>query len=518
MKGILKLMLVALLVITSVTAFARIPNTQAASQVDINDAIELGLQYLNSTQAADGSWGGGYYPVACTAMAVLAFENAPHEHLPDNASDPYHTTVAKGLDYLFTQAHVQTLAAQTAGDPDTNGNGKGIYFSTSDTVYQTPMVLMAMVGSQNQSRVPTTAPAGTDPYVNGRSYHDIVVDIIDWIAWAQEDAATGVYRGGWRYNPNYGSSDNSNTQWPILGLLTAQLWGINGPAFVKSELKYWLAYSQNLGGNYNSNSLYGSFGYADKTTFNSVAESATGILGLTYCGEPKTNASIIAAQGYLVRDWLVASSWNTNFGNLYGMYGVMKACRLAQPTPIDFIVNYTGSPTIEWYNGTNQYADWLVNNQQPDGHWNGGTATTNVYLNTAFGVLILEYVPVKVQWNLTVHVVDDSTNNPISGANVAAVGPESRAGITDGGEVDFLKLQAGPYTVTASKAGYDTASVFLDLSADTEITIRLKLSGAAPVGGFEAPLNTLAMLAPWILLGLATSLGAVVAAKRKRKY
>lgn len=508
-------MLVALLVITIVTAFARIPNTQAASQVDINDAIEDGLAYLNSVQAADGSWGGGYYPVACTAMAVLAFENAPQAHLPDNVSDPYHTTVAKGLDYLFTQAHVQTLNVQPAGDPDTNGNGKGIYFSTSDTVYQTPMVLMAMIGSQNQSRVPTTAPASTDPYVNGRSYHDIVVDIIDWIAWAQDETGNG--RGGWRYNPNYGDSDNSNSQWPILGLLTAQLWGINAPAFVKSELKYWLAYSQNLEGDYNSNSLYGSFGYTGKVGFNSVAETATGILGLTYCGVPKTNANITAAQGYLVRDWLVSSSWNTNFGNLYGMYGVMKACRLAQPTPIDFIVNYTGSPTIEWYNGTNQYADWLVTNQQSDGHWNGGTATTNAHLNTAWGVLILEYVPVKVQWDLRVHVVDADTNNPISGASVSAVGPETRSGITDGGEVDFLKLQAGPYTVTASKVGYDTASVFLDLSEDTEITIRLKLSGAPPVGGFEAPLNTLAMLAPWLLLALATSLGAIVAAKRKRK-
>jgi hypothetical protein len=381
------------------------------------------------------------------------------------------------------------------------------------------MVLMAMVGSQNQARVPTTAPASTDPYVNGRSYHDIVVDIIDWIAWAQVDASAGVYRGGWRYDPNYGSSDNSNSQWPILGLLTAQLWGINAPPFVKSELAHWLTYSQNLVGNYNTNSLYGSFGYTGPVSpgFNSVAESATGILGLTYCGYPKTYANITAAQGYLVRDWLVSSGWNTNFGNLYGMYAVMKACRLAQPTPIEFIVNYTGSPTIEWYNGTGQYADYLVINQQPDGHWNGGTATTNAHLNTAFGVLILEFVPVKVQWNLTVHVVDADTNNPIPGASVSAVGPETRSGITDGGKVDFLKLQAGPYTVTASKAGYDAASVFLDLSADTEITIRLKLSGAPPVGGFEAPLNTLAMLAPWLLLALATSLGAIVAAKRKRK-
>jgi hypothetical protein len=39
-----------------------------------------------------------------------------------------------------------------------------------------------------------------------------------------------------------------------------------------------------------------------------------------------------------------------------------------------------------------------------------------------------------------------------------------------------------------------------------------------PVGGFETPLNTLAMLAPWILLALAASFGAIVAVKRRRKY
>jgi hypothetical protein len=44
------------------------------------------------------------------------------------------------------------------------------------------------------------------------------------------------------------------------------------------------------------------------------------------------------------------------------------------------------------------------------------------------------------------------------------------------------------------------------------------VTGPQPVGGFEAPINTLTLLAPWILLGLATSLGAIVAAKRKRKY
>jgi len=41
---------------------------------------------------------------------------------------------------------------------------------------------------------------------------------------------------------------------------------------------------------------------------------------------------------------------------------------------------------------------------------------------------------------------------------------------------------------------------------------------ALPVGGFEAPINTLALLAPWIIMILATSFGAILVAKRKRKH
>lgn len=39
-----------------------------------------------------------------------------------------------------------------------------------------------------------------------------------------------------------------------------------------------------------------------------------------------------------------------------------------------------------------------------------------------------------------------------------------------------------------------------------------------PVGGSEVPINTLALLAPWIILVLATSFGAILAAKRKIKH
>ena len=458
-----------------------VPKAFAASQVDINAAIEKGLVNLNGTQASDGHWGGGWYPVACTAMAVLSFENAPNSHYSWNLTDPYSTTVQKGLDWLFAQAGVQVLSNQTAGNPDTNGNGIGIYFSTGDTVYQTPMVLMAIVASGNQSQgrveIATTGPAN----VAGRSYYNITVDIVDWLAWAQNEAGTG--RGGWRYDPNSADSDNSNTQWPVLGLMAAELWGINAPAFVESELlNYWVPYTQNLAGNYSTNYFYGAFGYGDSywgpTGLETIAETSAGILELTYCGVDKTDPRIMAAQGYIARDWLTNSGWRCNIGNFYAMYAVMKACRLVTPTPIEFIANYTGDPSIEWYNGSGKYADELVTNQCSDGHWDQWVAPESVAteLSTAWGVLILEFVPVRVEYTLTVHVVDANTNSSISGANVMAVGPQNRSGVTDGGTVVFYKTQAGSYTVTASKIGYTSASTGVMLNMDREVTVALTSS------------------------------------------
>lgn len=54
----------------------RVPPASAASQIAINNAIDKGLAYLNTTQLSDGRWQDNGFPVASTAMAVLAFENS----------------------------------------------------------------------------------------------------------------------------------------------------------------------------------------------------------------------------------------------------------------------------------------------------------------------------------------------------------------------------------------------------------------------------------------------------------
>lgn len=513
----------------------RMPLANAASQTSINNAITKGLFYLNSTQQSDGSWGPGLFPIASTATAVLAFENQGHYGW--NASDPYHSTVQKGLNWLFSNGVNITISSQTAGNPDTNGNGIGVYWNLDGyPLYETPMVLMAIVGSNAPTNVTSAGPLGV------RTYHDIAQDAVDYLAYAQTDPSGGTYRGGWGYNENSGSSDNSNTAWPVLGLTAAELWGINAPPFVASELTYWVLTCQDLTGNPTTNPPtssggYGSFGYdvADDI-LGGVPEAASGIAQLTYLGAPTTNSSIIAAEGYINGMWNVNDgSWNVNIGNLYAMYAVMKACKEATPTPIKYIANYNGTPGVEWYNGTGEYADSLIGNQSLDGHWINWSPWAeaggfSLDLSTALGVLILEFVPVRVTYSLTVTVEDATNNDPIAGAGVQAVGPETDSGSTGGnGQITFNSVQAGSYQVNASASGYSPSGTTVSVTSNTALTIKLSPTTptpSKPVGGTVEPVNPLVVLFAgvegilseyWVAFLAVGAVAALIIFKRRRE-
>jgi hypothetical protein len=452
-------------------------------------------------------------------MAVLAFEN--NGHYGWNASDPDHTVVQNGLNWLFSTAStVPISSASSAGNPDVSGDGFGIYWAGDSgdcvkggteapdaCVYETPMVLMAIVGSDAETAVTTMGPTG----VTGRTYIAVAQDIVDWIAWAQNSkpGCCGVYEGGWRYDPQSGAgSDNSVSQWPVVGLLTAQLWGINAPSWVGTELQKWITADQDLTGTPATNAYYGAFDYLPGSGLFSPAETAAGIMELTYVGATNTSASILAAEGYLYKDWTPngctpseGCGWNWNIGDLYDMYSVMKAMRETTPTPTVYITNYANTASINWYNGAGQYADSLLAKQGPDGHWNNWVSVNedddvSNYLGTAWGILILQQFTVHVPNNLAVQVVD-TTSTPISGANVAAVGPTTQSGVTNStGWVQWNRIQGGSYDVTASKNCYASTSQTVDLTKNTTITLTLEpASCVSKVPQFPIPPTAIAALA-----------------------
>ena len=417
-------------------------------------------------------------------MAVFAFENAGHYGW--NTSDPLSSTVQKGLNWLLSQGSNVTIGEQTAGNPNTSGTGIGIEW-TGDGYpdYETSMVLMALIASSAPTNVTMQGPLGV------RTYKAIARDIDDYLFAAQTDPPS-AYAGGWSYEPNFnnsagGASDQSNTGWPVFAIAAAELWGINPPTWVLNELSHWIVYDQDLTGKPTTNPLYGSFGYEGvDDLLGGVSEAAVGIEELTLVGALSTNSSIIAAEGFINSRWTQNDGdWNVNLGNLYAMYNVMKSSRSAQP-PITYISLYNGTNGVQWYNGTNEYADSLIANQELNGAWpNGGwepwAETDYGYgpaLSTALALLIMEpyVVNIATTYTLTITVQNSATLAPVSGASVTAQGPLTLSGVTgSNGQIVFTKVQAGNYVISVSATGYNSSTpVSVSVTANTPYTVSLQ--------------------------------------------
>jgi hypothetical protein len=345
--------------------------------VEVNASIEDGLRFLYLQQQPDGRWIYGGYPAAATAMALLALENNQHLPINDINEDIYAEYVQAGLDYLFTTFYSTPVPVQGAGDPEadapgnTDHNGIGIGVNSSRNGYETGMAMMAIVGSGPLASpapdlIATTGPAG----VIGRTYRDIVIDMVDWCAWAQVEPSQGIYRGGWRYTPNYGDADNSVSQWPTIGLEAAETnWGIAAPAFVKSELLLWLSNSQISGGFYD-----GAFWYQPGYwPYSPIGVTGAGLCELSYADVPNTDSRVTRTIDYLARDW----GHGANVNDRYNLYAVTKGCRIAVPSEI---VSIDG---IDWYT---YYATNLTAIQQGDGGWPDQWGRV---LSSAWAILVL---------------------------------------------------------------------------------------------------------------------------------
>jgi hypothetical protein len=351
---------------TATTYFARLTVTDSASDSDsdivrirvepsmnidtqVEAAIQDGLRYLYLNQSGSGDW--GYYQVGSTGMAVLAFEKKGYHA---SGSHIFADTVQRGLDYLFSRSF--SIVIDAASDAH-HGNlaGATIYRpnTRSHECYETPIAMMAIVASGTPNEIITVGAYA------GQTYRYLIEETADFCAWAQNP------NGGWRYHANYGSSDNSVSQWPAIGLEAAETdWGIGTAAFVKNLLlTSWIPYSQHSSGR---------FGYTSSGGGGQIAMTAAGICELAYCDQPKSNTRVQNALNYLDSHW--------SYENYYAMYGLAKGCRISLPDEITLI------GTRDWQDEYNQY---LVSAQSyslnSGSRWHYGSWE----LGTAFAVLIL---------------------------------------------------------------------------------------------------------------------------------
>jgi len=351
----------------------------------VNLAIDEGLWRLHKEQVrgtypdgVDYGYWNYSYPVAATGACIEAFE--VQGHLPEGNidKDPYVETVQRGLNYLLAQTRVVSIPLQEAGNPDTNGNGIGLACYGTYDGYECGITLMTFASSKAPERI---AQTGDATYVKGRKYKDIVQDMVDFIAYAQTDPSCGVYRGGWRYSANYGSSDNSVSQWPVIGLEAAETTmgsaGVTIPQFLRDELSLWVTYVQNPNG--------GS-GY-DWPEGPNVARTGGLLCEFKFLRDDKNSTRVINAISYVGSNWGEPAATNYyTIANYYAMYSVMKGLRLLQ---IERIPDGSGGD-FDWYGDTTKgMATRLVNSQNNDGHWTANSLWASPPLSTAWAILIL---------------------------------------------------------------------------------------------------------------------------------
>ncbi len=328
--------------------------------VEADIAVDEGLWYLHKAQdrnpgASFGSWiYSSSYQASSTGSSIQAFEINGHLEIGDITEDPYVETVINGLRFMFTRLYAASIDVQTVGDPDTNGNGKGVSVDESRMIYQGGMVMDAIAASNSPDTVVETGSA----FIIGQTYQTVLNDMLDMYAWGQDDS--GSDRGGWRYDWQSGA-DNSACQWAAIGLLAAQdYFGIPIPEWVLTENDFWL--------NYSHNATYGTFGYTSSSAGGHgwYSTTASAMVQLVMSGYTSEDSLWEGAEDYFANNWTTFR----NSDNTYGMYAFVKAMRLAQPDPV-ITLEATG---LDWYNDPDDGVKrFLVDDQQTNGSWSGGS-------------------------------------------------------------------------------------------------------------------------------------------------
>ncbi|RKZ15869.1 hypothetical protein DRQ50_06960, partial [bacterium] len=401
----------------------------AATEQDKSQAILDGLAWLSQTQVVSGTEGYWSYAydgtLATTGAAALAFIEAgflPGESVVIGEVD-YGDVVGRAVTFVFNRATVDgRFAVEYSGfehyaedynfdldySNDPGANGQAIYFEPGDShrrVYTTG-ICVPVVYALGEALTEVHGPEVLDepigigsPAISGLSYREAMQDLVDWFVWGQVEPNRGTNRGGWRYDANYSTSDNSTAQWGSLPLLYSKSWGLNTPAFVYTELERWVNYIQN--GN-------GGSGYDHPWVYVNMAKTGGLLLELAAIGAPLEDSRVQRAIGFINSRWNTGPSntWYGNFNHSYAMWAVYKGLEnygllpTAESFGTDFRVG-TGIPAAvggytvgdvrdtrisaddDWYS---HYCQYLVDIQGSDGRWSGysywnGSLATAWYIN-----------------------------------------------------------------------------------------------------------------------------------------
>ena len=522
-KHILRLLALITVLVFTLTMMA--PAALAVTPAEIHASVDAGLAWLATQQnATSGSWGSSSL-VAHTALAVLKFEHHAVFGLGISPFDEdyiYHTNVEKGLDYLFSRAvHLAGPLTSSRGDPDPDDDGGIlIYQNGSEIMYEDGAAMMAIAASNAPGRVVNVAGS----YVNGWQYSEVLQEMVDAVAYAQEDDGSPGPRGGWRYVPE-GGADNSVSGYPTLGLGYAQApapwgFGLTVPAFVKTELSIWIDYIQN--------DASGGSGYDGPGTWVNVYKTGNLLYEMALVGDTLTTPRVQQAINYLVNNWnaaytagdFSAAGWKDGpTTSLYhGTFTMMKGLEA-------FGIGLIGG--INWYG---EFANELLPEQTVAGNWPYGSYGGDTVLETAWALLTLQRAVPPPNLSLT----PVTATNYVGTSHTLTATLVDNAGAPVPNETITFTVILGPHMgqsgtgVTNANGqttwSYTGASLGLDriqasgAEAISNHALKLWETGGGPgpeVGGDVYPVNKAALLAPWIAL-VAIITGTAITMRRRR--
>ncbi len=392
--------LILALTIAAVFLLSSMTVVSAASEEEIQASIEDGLAWLANDQEDDGSWPAYYGDEATTGLALLKLcEYAKEQGLdPYDPDYIYSSNVTAGLDYLYSRMSVVNLSLQnhTAGasgtvdDPDSNGNGLGIYIPGYSS-YTTGIGLSAL----SVCGLPERVVAAPNTVVDGMTQANIIQDMVDWLAWAQSDyhynysGDNDCGEGGWYYWALDNSNtvpDNSNTGYTVLGLAYAEDFGSTVPQWVKTELNAFVTCIQDpVNGDANDGgSWYRNINDTSISIGTNILKTGNLIFEMAFLGDAPNESKVTDATDYLARHWNDTSGtnqppgWNGTPAQYHAMFTTMKG------------LEYMGIDTfdgIDWYE---DFSDVIVAQQQADGSWNDSSGRGNPTIITTWALLTLE--------------------------------------------------------------------------------------------------------------------------------
>ncbi|MBA2841016.1 hypothetical protein HNP87_001565 [Methanococcus maripaludis] len=372
---------IALIMVLAPLAF--VPSAAAATEDEIEDSIEDGIEWLASQQNETGFWGDCEDDIpAITGLALLKLVDRARE-LGVDPFDPgeykYAENVIDGFEWLESQKKVRN-----ANDSETNDNGQGIYFTCGGhETYNTAIALMAFANLN-----------GYDEY-----NETLVQDMVDWFVDTQNDD------GAWRYSSlEDPESDNSNTGYAVIGLAYAENAGAIIPNSVKTGLDSWVDVIQDP--------VTGGSWYTPSWAWVNCLKTGNLILEMGFVGDTTESERLNDAIDYLVVHWndtsfvgnIDMTGWKPY--NYQAMYCIMKGLEYMQIEEIG---------GIDWFE---EISDYIVENQHADGYWDDDpwakyTETPRI-LSTEWALLTLEKVTVIKEIPVGFDVKPGSCPNPIN--------------------------------------------------------------------------------------------------------